>query len=79
MTEKLFTGTLNHNKKKKKKKKKRTAPDVTQNTASHLGLFFLLTKLSLKNEIKNKVTPDAHLNENGLIQMIRMGKLIWLI
>ena len=45
-----------------------------QNAASHLGLFGLLTYFSSKNEIKMKITPDAH--ENGLIQMIRMGKSI---
>ena len=55
----------------------RLAPDVTpQNAASHLGLFYLLTGNSSKNEIIMKKTPDAPKNENGLIQMIRMGKSI---
>ena len=47
-----------------------------QNAASHLGLFCLLTCFSSKNEIKIKFTPYAPKNENGLIQMIKMGKSI---
>ena len=37
----------------------RIAPDVMpQNAASHLGLFYLLIRLSSKNEIKReKITP----------------------
>ena len=56
----------------------RIAPDVRpQNAASHLGLFSLLTRFSLKNEIKMKRnTPDAPKNESGLNQMIGMGKSI---
>ena len=49
-------------------------PDVTpQNAVSHLGLFYLLKKISSKNEIKMKNTPDVPKTESGLIQMIRMG------
>ena len=55
------------------------APDVTpQNAASSLGLFCLLnTGISSKNKIKiKKIISDAPINENGLSQMIRMGKSI---
>ena len=44
--------------------------------ASHLGLFCLVTLISSKNEIKMKNTPDVRKNENGLIQITRMGKSI---
>ena len=65
MTEKLFTGTLNNN--QKKKKKKNLAPDVKlQYVASHLGLFCLLTWISLKNEIKWKIS-------NVITHLIRVG------
>ena len=48
-----------------------------QDAASHLGLFCLLTRFSLKTEIKmKKITPEAPKYESGLIQMIRMGKSI---
>ena len=47
-----------------------------QNAASHLGLFYLLTKFSSKNEMEMKNHTRCPKNENGLIQMIRMGKSI---
>ena len=56
------------------------APDVTpQTAASHLGLFCLLKalqKFSSKNEIKMRNSPDAPINESGLIKNMRMGKSI---
>ena len=40
MTEKLFTGTLNHNKKKKKKKKKISGERLQDHWSSVFFLFF---------------------------------------
>ena len=56
----------------------RIAPDIgPQKGASHLGLFYLLTKNSSNNEMK--VTTDAPRNQSGLIQFIRMWNFIQLI
>ena len=44
------------------------------NQASHLGLFCLYREISSKNEIKIQITLNTPRNENGLIQLIMMGK-----
>ena len=48
-----------------------------QNTASDQGLHCFLTGISIKNMIKMKKYTRDPLMKNGLIQLIRMGKSIW--
>ena len=57
----------------------RLVPGVTpQNAASHLGasLFAFTNLIEKEIKIKKKTTPDSPKNENGLIQMIRMGNFM---
>ena len=50
---------------------------MPQNVASHLGLYCLLTVVSLPNGIELDIhIHDFPKTDNGLTQMIRMGKSI---
>ena len=48
-----------------------------QNAASHLGLFFLHSEISSKNEIKKiNITSNIPKNESGLTQLLTIGEAI---
>ena len=48
-----------------------------QNAAFHLGLYCSIMVISTPNKIKLDINiPDFPKNENGLTQLIRMGKSI---